>query len=1488
MKNTTGESGPVIIQENSCRQPGLLPGAPREGRALKDPGRLFGREKPTIDMLSAFRRVCRGAGEILLVPGHSGVGKTSLVQALQDPVESLNGCFVQGKNNQYQQNTPYFALRAALASLWAQMQKGHSHQLSRLHDEIKGKVGNLGGLLVELVPDLQVLWPETSEVQVTNPQEARLRFARAIQLFLEVACRPNHPVVMFLDDWQWADPASLDFLRQLPIGSDLRYFLLVVAYRDDEVGPTHPLAMTLAELSRQGAPARAIQVENLSLENVWDFIAATFGEPVQPLEELTSLVHRHTAGNPFFVGSFLHFLVDEGHLVFRAEAESWCWVEDRGDLPGNIVALFERVVRRFDGGTQHLLALGACLGNRFNLDRVPMLSGWSEEECVLGLEPALDAGLLVRESGPLREAGQWCRFLHDRVQEAAFRLIPDSEMARIQLDLGRRLLAGADHEPSVAELYEILEHLNQGLSLIAAEPELETLVELNLEAAEHARKATAYGSMLGFCRMAKACAERWPGGLAGFWRGHHDKALSMCRGLAESEFLEGDVAQAEKVILDSLPLTHSARERARTLTLLIVNFTLSARYAEAISAGRKALSELGIVLPRADYADASRQEIAEIREALGGGSPLDLAAAPLMVDEDMQVATRVLITMGPPCYRTHQRLWSVLVPKVVNLTLRHGLMPEVGYSHTALGGLLTWLENDLATAQEFGELATRVMRERFENPAAQSVFYLMLGSSTTHWFNHPRQASLHYQQAYEIGARSGNLQYAAYAFGHDMYCCFFRGVPLGDLIRQTEQSLVFSRTRKNQWAIDLLEGGLRVFRQLAGEDEAPDGEAAYLDQVKSHGNIQVRCIYQVLRTYQFLMSGRLDLARQASDAAEELSETVGTQGLLPWPEHVFLRALVQVIQVQGEGAEARAVIRPDLERAHDLLRSWSEHNPDHYRHKCLLLEAQLARLDGENETAAMLFDQAVEQAKAGGYGHWEGLTHQLAADFWEAQEHQSMTQVHWQQAHGAYRRWGALSQVDHVENRMSRHLVNRLMAGKGGDEVAWGGDMAAQVAENYLAMVRRQSRDHLDAQRGKAATGEVEELARATEKLRREVAERRKAEETNLQLEAQLRQSHKMQAVGTLAGGIAHEFNNLLAVVMGCSDLIALDLEEDCPARESLENIQQASSRMRDLVQKILTFSRTDQADREPCELSTLVAEALSLVKPSLPTSVELRSSLDSGDARILAHKTDIQQIIMNLCSNGVWAMQDKGVLTIQLETAGLSTERGLTSGSIAPGNYGLLRVRDTGCGMDPALVGRIFEPFFTCKEVGEGTGLGMAIVYGLMESYGGGIDVQTRPGEGTSFQLYFPLTREKVRAKVQPREDIPGGQERILLVDDEEMVARPTAKLLSRLGYEVEFKTCSREALKAFAADPQGYDLVITDQAMPGLNGEDLLQEMLSRRPDLPVIICTGYSAIMNEDRARGLAARALLQKPIATSRLARVIRDVLDRGPMPAPPER
>ncbi len=379
-------------------------------------------------------------------------------------------------------------------------------------------------------------------------------------------------------------------------------------------------------------------------------------------------------------------------------------------------------------------------------------------------------------------------------------------------------------------------------------------------------------------------------------------------------------------------------------------------------------------------------------------------------------------------------------------------------------------------------------------------------------------------------------------------------------------------------------------------------------------------------------------------------------------------------------------------------------------------------------------------------------------------------------------------------------------------------------------------------------------------------------------LQSQLQQAQRMEAIGTLAGGIAHDFNNILSAVIGYTEIALNDVEKDSLLQSNLKEVLNAGARAKDLVKQILTFSRQAEQELKPVQIKIAVNEALKLIRASLPTTIEIHQTVESNSA-VLADLTQMHQVVMNLCTNASHAMQAAGG-TLRVSLVDVEIESDFAAGhpGLLPGPYIQLSVIDTGHGMTSEVVNRIYDPFFTTKEKGEGTGMGLSVVHGIVKSHGGEVIVHSEPGKGTSFEIYFPAMEKTEIRKTDAVLPLPIGNERILFVDDEPSLVHIGKQILEPLGYEVEARTSSLEALELFKVKSEKFDLVITDMTMPKMTGDDLAREILKIRTNIPIILCTGYSKKISEGKAEALGVRALVMKPIVAEQLATIVRRVLD----------
>jgi PAS domain S-box-containing protein len=380
-------------------------------------------------------------------------------------------------------------------------------------------------------------------------------------------------------------------------------------------------------------------------------------------------------------------------------------------------------------------------------------------------------------------------------------------------------------------------------------------------------------------------------------------------------------------------------------------------------------------------------------------------------------------------------------------------------------------------------------------------------------------------------------------------------------------------------------------------------------------------------------------------------------------------------------------------------------------------------------------------------------------------------------------------------------------------------------------------------------------------------------------LEGQLHHALKMESIGTLAGGIAHDFNNILGIVLGNTELAMDDVPEWNPARLNLEEILKASLRAKDVVRQLLSFARKTQLEKKPTDIIPIVKDSLKLLRSSIPTSIELRQNIAENVAAIMADPTQINQVLINLCTNADHSMPDGGVIEVTLKNVALDEDTAAQHADLTPGWYVNLAVSDTGHGISQEEIDRIFDPYFTTKELGKGTGMGLAVVHGIVKGHNGLITVQSEIGKGTTFSMVFPAVEEQAVSEPETGKELPTGDERILFIDDEEPLVKMGHQRLERLGYKVDATTSPIEALERFRSRPDQFDLVITDLTMPKMTGDKLVQEILNIRPDIPVILCTGFSEKIDEKKANAIGAADYIEKPLDKRDFAFKIRKVLDK---------
>ncbi|XZE34326.1 AAA family ATPase [Pirellulaceae bacterium SH501] len=1329
---------------------------------------LYNREHQLEQLLEGFGNACDGQAEIVILPGVSGSGKTSLANAIRSPAKKANCLVLDGKFNQFDLDVPYVALRQLLQQLCVTIRKANHVEKVVWIEQIREAVHDHGALLIHLVPEFAPLLGNQPPLEPIGPLEARHRFASLIQSVLTVVCRPESPLVLFIDDCQWADPASLQLLSSLAIGTDLKYLLLIAAYREEETDANHPFIALVRDWERQSLSVRHCELTGLSLDGIQKMLPERVLTTDCPKEALAQAVLTRSGGNALFATQLVHLVSQSWRPKEFMSEVSTGTSKDVPSLPVDILGIFTQQIQQLGREFQSLLSTASCLGHCFELAILACCSDRSEEECERLLLPGIpDLLVPFEKQGQLHSptpggSKRWFRFRHDRVQQAANRFIPADQLPRTRLRLVERMLQKFSERERMEFACDLAEHVNAGSHLLQDERDVFRCVALNQAAADSAMTATAYRSALRYHRAARRCL-RDSMLKEVFWLKHHELAFRLYLNHAETEYLEGDIHEAERCVHVAVTRAASSKEKADAMVVSVVHYTMRGMYVEAIEVGRQALRELGVSLPEESDLSTREEAIASIPKLLSESAIQSDQYSPIDLDPVLASTARVFIALGPPCYRARQSLWGWIVPMVVKTILRHGPMPELAYCFPAMSGLLMYRGYSTEDARRFMDLTDHWIANANPSYSDRSVAHLMLGSSARHWFHPMKKCSEDYRKAVEMGKQSGNLQYATYALAHDLYCTFFSGRPLDEISSDSEVALEFSRKRQNRWAIDLLQGGMRVVNELKGSQNEGEHEEGFLSDLESRGNRQVSVIYHVMQSQAKMFMGDMDGAWLHCERAHCDLPAIATQGLLPWPEHLHTRLLLQIIRENDAPPSTRenSVFDTDAENAFILskLEQWSEQSPSNYLHKLYLVQAELARRSRDYPQAAWLYDRAIEEATKAGCYQWESFANERAAEFWRSLGNFVLVAVYWRYAFQGYQQWGAHSKLAAMTDSFRALIGASLERTASAQEVPCvaSEEKCRRIIDRHAQLLSIETKRLAEQKASEHATRVVEELTSAADSLRRDLAanrevatllqkqrDRERAYNEELEQRVRLRTQEleivakKLEASNAILERRNEELDqfayiashDLKAPLHGIG-LVSAWLKEDCgnilppSSKRYLEDLEQRVQRMGKLLDSILSYSRAGRnlEAEEPVQVQELMDQILESLHLPEGFQVQLQKPMPV----LTTNPNGLHQVFQNLIQNAVkHHHRENGTISIAWRETDELFE---------------FTVSDDGPGIDLRYHTKIFQMFQTLRprdEV-EGSGIGLSIAKRVVELHGGQISIESEVGQGTSFRFTWP-----------------------------------------------------------------------------------------------------------------------------------------------------
>jgi PAS domain S-box-containing protein len=975
------------------------------------PEKLYGREREIKTLLASFDRIVRGGPpELVLVSGHSGIGKSSVVNELHKVLVPPRGLFASGKFDQYKRDIPYATLAQAFQSLVRSLLSKSEAELRIWRDASQEALGPNALLIVDIIPELKLIIGEQPPVPILPPRDAQRRFQLVFRRFIGVFARPEHPLALFLDDLQWLDAATLDLLEDLLTQSDVRHLMLIGAYRDNEVDSDHALMRKLETIRKNGAAVQEIVLAPLVRKDLERLIGDSLRCEPNRTAPLTQLVYEKTIGNPFFAIQFISSLAEERLLTFDHGASRWSWELAQIHAKGytdNVVDLMVGKLSRLPVETQYALQQLACLGNNAEFTLLMTVYQETQEEMHHKLWEAVRAGLVFRSEASYK-------FLHDRVQEAAYSLIAEQSRAEAHLRIGRLLVTHILPEQREEAIFDIVNHLNRGTTMIASREEREHVAELNLIAGKRAKASTAYTSALRYLIAAGALLAD------DAWERKRDLIFTLELHRAECELLSGQLTAAADRLTMLSSRAANAIELASITCLQADLYTLLDQSDRAVAVCLNYLRHVGVEWsPHPTYEDV-QQEYDRIWSLLGRRAIDTLTELPLMSDTASLSTMDVLTKVMSAAYFTDENLSSLVICHMVNLSLEHGNSDGSCFAYVWLAVISGPRFNNYQDGFRFGRLGYELVEEhglkRF-----QARTYMCFGNMVMPWAKHVQAGRSLVRRAFDTANEIGDLTFAAYSCNHLVTNLLAAGDQLAQVQYEAEKGLEFARKLGFGLIVDDITAQLRLVLSLRGlttkfgifNDERFD--ELQFEQHLSSGLVvaEAECWYSIRKLQARFFAGDYASAVDASLRAKPLLWTSPSQ--FETVEFHFYGALSHAACWDFAPLDRRQQHFEAQTNHHLQLRLWEENCSENFESRAALVGAEIARIEGRELDAERLYEQAIHSARTNGFIHNEALAYELAANSYAARGFEEFAQLYLRKARDAYVRWGADGKVRQLD-----------------------------------------------------------------------------------------------------------------------------------------------------------------------------------------------------------------------------------------------------------------------------------------------------------------------------------------------------------------------------------------------------------------------------------------------------------------------------------------
>jgi histidine kinase len=996
------------------------------------PEKLYGREKELQQLSEAFTDVSNGGRKIFSISGYPGIGKTSLVLDLYKRLPEKNGIFVTGKFDLFHKNNPYFGWFLALTHFLEFILTENQQQMDEWRKKLDASLGPLAAVLTEQVPELEMVMGKQPPVPPLPPKESENRFAYAVRSFIAAIADHEHPLIIFIDDFQWADFDSIGLLKSVALDPQCSHVMLIVAYRDNEIEKSHPLLTALAEIrselaheqNKNGDAAESllqIRLENLSKRDVKQLVVDTLLEDSPGVDALTELVYEKTQGNSFFVNQFLRALYEEKLIVFDASARHWTWdIEKirRKNITDNVVELLAEQVKKLSVETQEVLTLASCIGSRFDLRTLSTIYEKSTIATADQLKEALLQGYIIPEANNYKLVQQLHEaenpvflFVHDRIQQAVYSLIPEQEKALTHYRIGKLLLPDRDRTETM--LFDIVNHFDKATAIIDAADKKE-IASLNYEAGINAKGATAFYQAYNYFSCALSLL---PGDS---WETDYEFTLRVHNEAAESAYLSKKPTDLQNISREVIIKAHSSLDKVNVYMSRILSLTAANKLKEATAESLDILRQLGVWFPSKPNHLSVIRNLIMVRMMLPSKKISRIVDFPQLTDQTQLAVARILVNSAAAFFLSTPALYPHIIFKLVSLSVKHGNCAESLVGYGSYGLIIAGIVGDIEAGYQLGKQSLLLL-EKYNRKDLTAIAQFTYSSFIHHWKDPLAHSIRDLHSGFEKGLFAGSIEYSAWCMFAKTWAMLFSGQPL----REIEETFVNSFEMLQQYGqlapLNYERSYYSAVKNLIYKTDQPTVlrneffdetvmEPIYLrekDKASANG------IYFNKMMLAFLFEKDEEAIAQADKFRAFLDISISTS---LFTEFHFFEALISIRAAENNPGNRRKY----LKRAKSNLakfKKWSRFSPENYLNKKLLIEAELNRIHQKPDKAMPLYDSSIEWAHQNKLLHEEAIALEAAGNFYSKRNEKEKTEQHYIRAIGTYRQWGALNKASYTEQK---------------------------------------------------------------------------------------------------------------------------------------------------------------------------------------------------------------------------------------------------------------------------------------------------------------------------------------------------------------------------------------------------------------------------------------------------------------------------------------